>query len=78
MKKLTWILLALVGAAGCASTDANIQRETANFINVVPEAVTVLNVNRGATSVKWDAQTKDASYGCNADDMMRRVHCVKK
>jgi len=78
MKKITWIFLAFAGTVGCASTTANLQRETANFINVAPEAVTVSNINRGATAVKWDAQTQDTAYSCNADDMVRRVHCVKK
>jgi hypothetical protein len=78
MKKLTWTLLALGAIAGCASTTANLQRETANFINAAPEDVTVSNVDRGATAVKWDAQAKGDTYKCNADDMVRRVHCIKK
>lgn len=76
--KLTWILLALIATAGCASTTANLQRETANFINADPDDVTISNVNRGATAVKWEAQAKGDNYKCNADDMVRRVHCVKK
>ena len=79
MNKITWILLAAVAMTGCASTTANLQRETARFIgNVLPDAVTVSNIDRGATSVKWDAAIKDAAYNCFADDMVRRVNCVKK
>src|SRR5262249_52295497 len=48
---------ALVALVGCASTSANLQRETARFIggNVSPEQVTILDVNRSITSVKWKA-----------------------
>ena len=65
---------------GCASSKESLQRETARNIggNTLPEAVTVSNVNRGAMSVTWDAQTPNGSYSCSADDMVRRTHCVKK
>lgn len=64
---------------GCANTTANLQRETARFIgDVLPEEVAVSNVDRGLTSVKWDAQSKGATYKCSADDMVRRVHCVRR
>ncbi len=48
---------------GCASSTESLQRETARNIggNTLPEAVTVSNVNRGAMSVTWDAQTPNGS-----------------
>ena len=65
---------------GCASTVDNLQRETARSIggNVSPEQVTVSDIDRGATSVKWKASAPTASYDCSADDMVRRVLCTKK
>lgn len=65
---------------GCASTGDNLQRETARSIggNVSPEQVTVSNVDRGVTSVKWKASAPTGNYDCSADDMMRRVLCNKK
>ena len=65
---------------GCASTTENLQRETARSIdgNVSPEQVTVSDIDRGATSVKWKASAPTGSYDCSADDMVRRVLCVKK
>lgn len=64
---------------GCASSMANLQRETARSIggDILPEQVTISNVDRGATDVKWDAETPVGSYKCYADDMLRRVNCVK-
>jgi len=64
---------------GCASSLANLQRETARSIggDVMPEQVTISNVKRGMTDVKWDAETPDNKYKCYADDMLRRVNCVK-
>ncbi len=76
-----WFVLLALGAAvvGCASTSENLQRETArNIGDVDPDRVTVSNVNRGVTSVRWDAETPKGPYSCSADDMVRRVHCVKK
>jgi hypothetical protein len=76
-----WMPLIAVGLilAGCASTGDNLQRETARFLgeNVSPDSVSVSNVDRGATSVRWDAITPNGPYQCSADDMVRRVHCVK-
>ncbi len=65
--------------AGCASTDNNLQRETARSIggNVTPEQVTVSNIDRGATSVKWQAVAPSGRYACSADDMVRRVLCTR-
>ncbi len=65
---------------GCANTGANLQRETARSIggNVSPEQVAVSDVDRGATAVKWKATAPTGKYECSADDMLRRVLCVKK
>ena len=65
---------------GCASIGDNLQRETARSIggNVSPEQVTVSDIDRGATSVKWKASAPTGSYDCSADDMVRRVLCIKK
>ena len=65
---------------GCASTGDNLQRETARSIggNVSPEQVTVSDIDRGATSVKWKASAPTGNYDCSADDMVRRVLCTKK
>ena len=78
MKKMIFIVVAFA-FAGCASTGDNLQRETASAIgDVMPDAVQVNNIDRGATSVKWDAVTAKGSYSCSADDMLRHVHCVKR
>ena len=79
MKKALFSLSIVVALVGCASTNENLQRETARSIGgVLPEAVTVKNVNRGATSVTWEADSSKGTYSCSADDMVRRVICVKK
>jgi hypothetical protein len=63
----------------CASTTTNLQRETArNIGDLHPDHVTVSNIQRGVTSVSWDADTPKGAYSCSADDMVRRPHCVKK
>jgi hypothetical protein len=64
----------------CASTGDNLQRETARNIggNLSPDQVAVSEVDRGVTSVKWKAVTPSGKYECSADDMVRRVVCVKK
>jgi hypothetical protein len=82
MIKRCVFLLALVSVSlvlGCASTADNLQRETARFIgDVAPQAVSVVNIDRGMTSVSWDATSPKGNYACSADDMVRRVHCVRK
>lgn len=79
MKKAFLSLSLAVAVVGCASTTENLQRESARSIgDVTPEAVTVKNVNRSATSVKWEAESPKGAYSCSADDMVRRVLCVKK
>lgn len=78
MKLAPSIIAALILTA-CASTNDNLQMESARSIGgVMPEAVEVSNVDRGMTSVKWDAKSANGSYRCSADDMLRRVLCVKK
>jgi starvation-inducible outer membrane lipoprotein len=76
-----WMLLVAAGLllAGCASTDDNLQRETARSIgqNLSPDAISVTNIDRGMTNVRWDAATPNGAYQCSADDMVRRVVCVK-
>jgi hypothetical protein len=73
-------LLLLVITAGCASTDANLRRETARSIgeNVSPEQVSVSNIDRGLTSVTWKATAPTGGFDCSSDDMVRKVLCVKK
>jgi hypothetical protein len=71
----------LVGLAGCASTNASLVQEsqaaiTKPGVKAVP--VDVKNVDRGATTVTWDAITPDGVYACAADDMLRRVRCNPK
>ncbi len=64
---------------GCASTGENLQRETARVLgDISPDQVQVSGIDRGATNVKWEAQTPKGTYGCSADDMVRRPYCVKK
>lgn len=78
MKNLFFCIIVL-GLAGCASSGDNLQRESARSIgDVAPEDVEVSNVDRSMTSIKWEAQSKKGIYGCSADDMLRRVLCVKR
>lgn len=72
-------LLVMVGLFACASTGANLSRETARFIgDLTPDQVTISDVNRGMMNVDWKAATPKGNYSCSADDMVRRVNCVKK
>ena len=41
-------------------------------------SLTITDIDRGATSVTWDAVMAKGSYSCSADDMLRHVHCVKR
>ena len=73
------LVVATITLVGCASTSANLQRETARSIGYVkPEQVTVSEVKRGITDVRWKADSPKGKYDCSADDMLRRVHCVKE
>jgi hypothetical protein len=72
-------LLASFLCAACANTDVNLRRETARFIgDLTPDEVSVSNVNRGLSNVDWIAATPKGRYKCSADDMLRRVSCVKR
>ena len=46
--------------------------------NTLPENVTLSNIDRGATSVKWTAMAGGQTYSCSADDMVRRSYCAKR
>jgi hypothetical protein len=78
MKK-TIILGTLAIICGCASTEGNLQRESARAIGrgTKPEEVRVLDIDRGISSVKWTALTPKGKFGCSSDDMVRRVYCTK-
>ena len=82
MKKTIFLLVSglfTLALIGCASTSANLERETARSIGgISSEQVTVSDVQRGMTEVKWKAETPSGQYNCEADDMVRRVNCVKK
>lgn len=81
MKKLLILCpIALFFIAGCASNIQSLQRESARSIgnDLRPSDITITDVNRGAFNVDWKATTPDGTtYDCNADDMVRRVNCVK-
>ena len=63
----------------CQNSDVNLKRETARFLgNVTPDQISVSDVNRGMTNVDWSAATPRGHFCCSADDMLRRVNCVKK
>jgi hypothetical protein len=75
------IFLIIVGSicTACQNTDANLRRETARFIrDLTPDQVVVSDVDRGMTNVDWKAATPKGNYQCSADDMLRRINCVKK
>jgi acyl dehydratase len=66
--------------AACASSNVNLQRESARFMTPVPlpDAVKVTDVQRSASSVKWVATGASGVYDCTSDDMLRRPLCVKR
>ena len=71
--------ISVLALIGCANTSANLQRETARFIGgISSEQVTVSDVQRGMTDVKWKAETPNGLYNCEADDMVRRVNCTRQ
>jgi hypothetical protein len=76
MKRVLYMVAVVGLLSACASTTENLQRETARSIgnNIGPSDVAVSNINRGATSVSWDAVVKGVNYNCSADDMVRRVY----
>jgi len=79
MNKNILIAVFVVFASGCASTETNLQRESARTIGkgLSPDQVAIANVNRGMTDVSWTADTPKGKFKCYSDDMVRRVNCVK-
>jgi len=73
------VTLLPVLVAGCASTESSLKRETSRAVNadVDPDDITISGVDRGMTEVKWRATTPSGDYKCSADDMLRRVNCIK-
>jgi len=75
------VLLFLVGIlSGCASSIDNLQRESARNIDTIihPKDIQITDIQRGAMNVNWKATVIDGTvYSCSADDMVRRVYCVK-
>ena len=83
MKDITFIsflLSSFLLLSACASTDENLRMETARFLggNISPNQVTVSNIDRGASTVKWKAAAPNGNYDCWADDMVRKVGCAKQ
>jgi hypothetical protein len=78
--KSIFALVAVSLLYGCASTTENLRMETAHVLgaNVSPDQVTVTNVDRGASNVKWNAAAPSGKYACWADDMVRKVSCAKQ
>ncbi len=80
MKKILLFIFGVALFASCASSKASLQRATARSVgqNTLSGDYTISNVKRGALNVSWDAKSKDGKcYRCEADDMVRRVNCVK-
>ncbi|MEO3475762.1 hypothetical protein AAFN86_28180 [Roseomonas sp. CAU 1739] len=77
-------LVALAAAglalAACASTTVNLQRATAAAIdrNVLPESISIQEIDRRASSVTWTAVAPTGTYSCTADDMVRRPYCASR
>jgi hypothetical protein len=73
------LLLVLLVIAGCASSPANLQRETARAIgrNVAPQAIDISHINRGFATVSWHAIAHGRTYQCTADDRVHRPYCFE-
>ena len=79
MKTLFTIVTAAFLLVGCASTPGNLSRETARTIGGLrSDQISVSDVKRSVTSVRWVATTPSGVYDCEADDMVRRVNAVKR
>lgn len=78
--RTTLSVATLLLLAACASTTGNLSRETARTIggNTSPDAVTVSDVERGPTTVRWKALVGGTTYACSADDMVTRPYCVRQ
>jgi len=74
------VFVACSPLAACANNDSALAVATATATNgnFTSDQVSVSEVNRGATTVNWKAQTPAGRYSCEADDMVRRPHCVKQ
>lgn len=72
-------LATALAVVGCASSQANLVRESARFMGTLPENVTVSQVDRKASSVTWQATSPTKGvWSCTSDDMLRRPLCVKR
>jgi hypothetical protein len=62
-----------------ANSDKNLKRATAIAVgNDTPsDSVVLSEIHRHMMSVEWKAQTPSGKYICDADDMVRQVHCIK-
>ena len=77
MKIIFALILSLI-LCSCASSVKSLQRATAKEAgNTLTKDVTIYNVHRGVSTVSWQAKTPTGCYECDADDMVRSVHCVK-
>jgi len=75
---VAFLLLVSLSFISCASTEGSLQRVTAKEIgNTRTSDVIVYDIDRGATTVSWKAKSPSGCYECDADDMVRNVHCVK-
>jgi hypothetical protein len=72
-------LLLLTSVAGCASSPAILQRETARLIgrNVAPDAIEISQIHRGFDTVTWQATAQGRAYQCTADDRVHRPYCFE-
>jgi len=83
MKKSKLISIGSIIVAGtllvsCASSPAGLQKATASNVGgVLSSQVSVSDIDRGATSVAWNAQVNTDKYSCESDDMVHNVSCVK-
>ena len=72
ISSFTVIALSLVS---CASSIENLQRATASKIDGASmNQISVDNIDRGVTSVTWDATYDNNNYKCDSDDMVRNVN----
>lgn len=72
-------ILALLFFLSCASMPSNLRRATADSVGgISAHEVLVSNVHRGLRNVSWQADTPKGQFDCSADDMLRRVSCVKR
>lgn len=80
MRNIILVVGACALLAGCANNDPALAIATATAANgnFTGDQVKVMDVDRGATTVSWKAQTPAGNYSCEADDMVRRPHCVKQ